>query len=218
MPTTKVLLIRHGQTDANRSRVFQGQMGAGLNARGQAQAHLLAERLAAANVHLDALYSSDLQRAWETAEIVGQRLGMTPIPELGLREVFLGAWQGLSYNEVAQQFPDEWAAWRRGEDLRRGGGENYVDLQTRIMATLDRLVRAHDGATLGVVSHGAAIKLFVAGVLGIDMARLPYFHVASNTAVSVLAREPDGDWDLLIWNDARHLPDDPLAGAFLEDA
>ncbi|MFN8471662.1 MAG: histidine phosphatase family protein [Anaerolineae bacterium] len=218
MPTTKILLIRHGETDANRGRVFQGQTGLGLNARGKAQAQLLADRLATANMKLDALYSSDLQRAWETAEFVGTRLDVCPIPEPGLREVFLGAWQGLSYDEVAQQFPDEWTAWRRGEDLRRGGGENYVDLQTRMMTTLDRLVRAHSGATLGVVSHGAAIKLFVAGVLGIEMARLPYFHVASNTAVTVVAREPDGDWDLLIWNDARHLPNDPLAEAFLEDA
>ncbi len=218
MTTTTLLLMRHGETDANRLGVYQGHRGVGLNERGRDQARRLAERLHRAEVRLDALYASDLQRAFETAQAVGARLGIAPIPDSGLREINVGAWAGLSNREVAERFPDEWAAWRRGEDVRRTGGENYADLQARLTAALDRLARAHPGGTLGIVSHGAAIKLFVAAVLGIGMDRLRFFHVVANTSVSVVTRTDDGPWDLVIWNDARHLPDDPLAGIVLEDA
>jgi broad specificity phosphatase PhoE len=215
---TTILLIRHGETDANRDRIYQGQVGAGLNAAGREQARLLADRLLAADVRPEFLYTSDLHRATETAAILGDRLGLVPIPLQGLREIFLGAWQGLSYREVAAQFPDEHRAWSAGEDVRRGGGENYADLQARMSMTMDRLAADHPHATLAVVSHGAAIKLFIAGILGIGFDKLPFFHVVSNTGISVVQRDGDRPWDLLLWNDARHLPHDPLAHLFLEDA
>ena len=218
MTTTTIFLIRHGETDANRNQVYQGQAGHGLNALGRDQALRLGARLAEAGIHFNALYSSDLARAFETAEIVGDCVGLTPIPERGLREVYLGTWQGLSYTDVEVQFPDEVAAWRRGEDIRRGGGESYADLQARMLATLDRLALGHAGGVVGAVSHGAAIKLFIAAVLGIPMAHLHYYHVVVNTAVTVVRRVERGPWDILVWNDARHLPDDPLAGALIEDA
>ena len=218
MSHTHIVLIRHGETDANRGRIFQGQTGLGLNSRGREQAQLLGARLKQTDLRLDALYASDLNRAWETAEIVGDYVGLTPMAEPGLREVYLGAWQGLSYEEAAAQFADEWAAWRRGEDVRRGGGENYTDLQTRMLTTLERLARAHPDQTIACVSHGAAIKLFVAGVLGIPFTRLHAYHVMSNTGVCLVNFHPDAGWELMTVNDTRHLPDDPLAGLFIEDA
>lgn len=215
---TTVLLIRHGETDANRNGVFQGQAGAGLNLKGREQARRLAERLVATDCRIDYLYTSDLQRAAETADIIGAYLNKTPLPDAGLREIYLGTWQGLSKAQVSDLYPEQVAAWLRGEDVRRGGGENYADLQVRMTTTLRRLVERHPGATLGVVSHGAAIKLFIAGVLGITTDYLPYFHVVFNTGVSVLRFSDQGRWDLMLWNDSRHLPHDPLAGAMLEDA
>ena len=218
MITTTIFLIRHGETDANRNQVYQGQAGDGLNALGREQALRLAARLADVGVRFDALYSSDLARAFETAEIVGDCLRVTPIPEPGLREVYLGAWQGLSYTDVEAQFPDEVAAWRRGEDIRRGGGESYADLQARMLATLDRLALGHAGGVVGAVSHGAAIKLFIAAVLSIPMTHLRHYHVVVNTAVTVVRRVEGEPWEMLVWNDARHLPGDPLGGALVEDA
>lgn len=218
MTTTTIFLIRHGETDANRSRLYQGQAGSGLNERGREQAARLGSRLRSTGVRLDALYASDLARAFETAAIVGDCLGLAAMAEVGLREVFLGSWQGLSYTDVEAQFPDEVAAWRRGEDIRRGGGESYSDLQARMLVTLDRLAATHSGGVIGAVSHGAAIKLFIAAVLAIPLSHLRYYHVVANTAVTVVQRHGGGPWDLLIWNDARHLPDDPLAGTWIEDA
>src|SRR6202020_809574 len=100
----------------------QGQLGLGLNALGREQAALLRARLPRAAVRPSELVPSDLDRARETAEILAAALGLTPLADPDLREVYLGRWQGLSYTEIAERFPDEWAAWRAGHDVRRGGG------------------------------------------------------------------------------------------------
>ena len=195
MSKTRLLLVRHGETDDNKNLVFQGQLGRGLNALGREQAALLA---------------SDLDRARETAEILGHALGLTPSPDPDLREVYLGAWQGLSYAEIAARFPDEWAAWRAGKDIRRGGGETYAELGERVIRSLERLADAHPGATVLVVSHGAALKSFVAHVLGLRSEGMRAFRVQANTGVTVVERD-EGMWRLLVWNDEAHLHDAVLA-------
>src|SRR5687768_15102812 len=140
MASTKLLLIRHGETDDNHNRIFQGQGGEGINARGREQAKRLAARMSgapfgvtggpvekSAAARLDVLYCSHLVRARETADILGEAFALTPIEEPGLCEVDLGAWQGLDDDEVALRFPDEWEAWRCGRDIKRGGGESYAE-------------------------------------------------------------------------------------------
>jgi probable phosphoglycerate mutase len=205
---TRLLLIRHGETDDNHSRVFQGQGGRGLNARGRDQARRLAERFARIGLRAAALYCSDLERARETADLLSGTLGLAPIADPALREVHVGAWQGLGYEEIATRYPDEWDAWRRGIDFKRGGGETYAELGDRVAAAIDRIALAHPGETVGIVSHGAAIKVFVGRVLGLDTAALRRYRVASNTGVTLVER--DGEIDtLMIWNDASHL-EDPL--------
>lgn len=212
MSSTKLLLIRHGETDDNHNRVFQGQGGCGLNARGRDQSARLAARLGHARIKLDVLYCSDLDRARETAEIIGRDVGLTPVADAALREVYLGAWQGLRDSEIAERFPDEWAAWQGGRDIKRGGGESYAELSTRVVGALDRLSSAHAGQVLGIVSHGASIKTFVAHVLGLGFDRLRSFQAAANTSVNLVERDSRGAYRLVVWNDAAHLHD-PLAQA-----
>jgi probable phosphoglycerate mutase len=205
--STKLLLIRHGETDDNHNRIFQGQGGEGLNARGREQAKRLATRMSAPQrVHLHALYCSDLARARETAEILGEALGLSPIEEPAVREVDLGAWQGLDDDEVALRFPNEWDAWRNGRDIKRGGGETYAELQARVAGALERIIDKHRGQAVGVVSHGAAIKVFVAHVLGLPLSRLRFFMAATNTALNLFEIDERGA-KLVIWNDAAHLRD-----------
>jgi len=205
--STKLLLIRHGETDDNYNRIFQGQGGEGLNARGREQAKRLAARLSAPQrIHLDALYCSDLARARETADILGEALGLSPAALPGIREVDLGAWQGLDDDEVALRFPDEWDAWRNGRDIKRGGGESYAEVQDRVASTLQRLIQNHRGQAIGAVSHGAAIKVFVAHVLGLPLERLRFFMAATNTALNLFEIDERGA-KLVIWNDAAHLRD-----------
>lgn len=207
MRSTKLLLVRHGETDDNKNLVFQGQTGRGLNARGRDQAARLAARLVATGIRATSLHASDLDRARETAEILGRAIGLDPSLDPDLREVFLGTWQGLSHAQIAERFPDEWAAWQRGEDIRRGGGETYVDLGERMARAVDRIADARPGEAGIVVSHGAAIKVLVARVLGVGAAGLRAYRVSSNTGVSVVERTEAGTWRLLAWNDASHLGD-----------
>jgi len=208
MAKTKLLLIRHGETDDNHRRVFQGQGGHGLNARGREQATLLAARFARVGLRASALYCSDLARAQETADLLAGTLKLQPIADPALREVHVGAWQGLGYEEIAVNFPEEWEAWRRGVDFKRGGGETYAELGVRVAGSLSGIAAAHAGETVVIVSHGAAIKVFVGRVLGLDAVGLRRYRVASNTGVTLVEREGEVD-TLLIWNDASHL-EDPL--------
>jgi probable phosphoglycerate mutase len=207
MSSTRLVLIRHGETDDNRALVFQGQAGRGLNARGRDQAARLAARLASARVRLDALYCSDLERARETAEILGAANALQPVADAELREVDLGAWQGLTRAEVQARYPEEWAAWRSGVDVPRGGGETYATLGARVSRALLRLVERHAGGAVAVVSHGAAIKTFAARVLRIEPAGMRAFQVPTNTGVCLIEHEADGSYRLVVWNDAAHLGD-----------
>jgi broad specificity phosphatase PhoE len=208
MAKTKLLLIRHGETDDNHRRVFQGQGGRGLNARGREQATLLAARFARVGLRASALYCSDLERAQETADLLAGALKLRPLADPALREVHVGTWQGLGYEEIAASFPEDWEAWRRGVDFRRGGGETFAELGDRVAAALDGIAAAHVGETVVVVSHGAAIKVFVGRVLGLDAVGLRRYRVASNTGVTLVEREGGVD-TLMIWNDVSHL-EDPL--------
>lgn len=208
LKTTRLLLVRHGETDDNSRRIFQGQGGRGLSARGREQAAQLAARFARVGLRASALYCSDLERARETADLLSSTLGLAPIADPALREVDVGAWQGLGYEEIAARHPEEWAAWKRGVDFKRGGGETYAELGDRVGAAIDRIVATHEGEAVVIVSHGAAIKVFVGRVLGLDAVGLRRYRVASNTGVTLVEREGGVD-NLSIWNDASHL-DDPL--------
>jgi probable phosphoglycerate mutase len=209
MKKTRLLLVRHGETDDNRNLVFQGQLGLGLNALGREQAALLAARLARGAERPAVLVASDLDRARETAEILGLALGLVPALDPDLREVYLGAWQGLSFTEIAARFPDEWSAFRSGRDIRRGGGETYAELGERVSRALTAVADAHPGRTSLVVSHGAALKSFVARMLGVGSEGMRAFSVQANTGVTVVERN-EGLFRLLAWNDDAHLRDPVL--------
>lgn len=210
MARTRLLLVRHGETDDNKNLVFQGQLGLGLNDLGREQAGRLAMRLSSTRERPVALVTSDLDRARETAEILGRTLELSPSHDPDLREVYLGAWQGLTYSAITERFPDEWAAWRAGRDIRRGGGETYAELGERVSRAMLRIAQDHPGATSVVVSHGAALKSFIARVLGLGSEGMRAFRVQGNTGVTVVERDDDV-WRLLVWNDEAHLHDAVLA-------
>ena len=198
-----LLLARHGETDDNARLIFQGQGGGPLNARGRAQAERLASRLAKS---VDLIVSSDLLRAKETAEHVRRASGVEIVFDREIREIDVGAWTGLAYDEVERRFAEEWAAWRAGLDVARGGGETYAGLATRVSSALRRIARDHVGKRVLVVSHGAALRSAVCVALGIS----PSFHAPlagmHNTALSSL-RYDDEKFHLVSYNDVAHLHD-----------
>ncbi len=196
-------LVRPGETDDNARLVFQGQGGHGLNARGRAQAKRLAERMTRAR--LAAIVSSDLERAVETAAIVGAACGIPSTSDEGLREVALGAWTGLSHDEVAARYPDEWAAWSAGLDVRRGGGETYAELAARVDVAIHRIAAAATKDPVLVVSHGGAIKSWVATILGVSAEGLRALGGVGNTGLGIVEIDARRRVRLHAWNDTAHL-------------
>ena len=143
---TTILLARHGETEWNRIGRYQGWADPPLNETGHVQARTLAEQLR--SMPFDAVYSSDLRRARETAEIVAGPHGVPVIVDPGLREVNVGAWSGLTRAEVERRFPG-------GE---RPGGETREQHAERVLAAAERIARAHPGQRILLVSHGGTMR------------------------------------------------------------
>ena len=155
-----ILLARHGETEENRERRFQGQKDVPLNDRGREQARALAAQ--AAGEGLAALYTSPLIRARETAEIVAERIGLEPRADDRLKEVDVGEWQDRLKDDVAREDPDGWAAFRAaGEDFRFPGGESLAEQQERVIAALVDITQRGDLPAL-VVCHRGVIRCALA--------------------------------------------------------
>jgi broad specificity phosphatase PhoE len=155
-----VVLARHGETNDNRPPPrFQGWTDTPLNDTGRRQARELAEKLASEEI--SSLWASDLSRARETAEIVGARIGMTPLLDWRLREGARGRWEGHLFEEIEREEPELYAAWRRGgADFRFPGGESLLDQQQRVMASLSD-IHARGPLPGLVVCHGGSIRVML---------------------------------------------------------
>jgi broad specificity phosphatase PhoE len=163
---TTLLLARHGESDWNRARRWQGHADRPLTDLGRRQARELAERLA--DVELDAVYSSDLRRASETADIVArsQGLDVTTMPEL--REVDVGSWSGLTRTEAEERFPEAYVRWTAGAE-GWDDGETYEELAARVVGAVHEIAEDLPGDRVLVVAHGGSIRVIHAAALGIDV-------------------------------------------------
>jgi broad specificity phosphatase PhoE len=162
---TRLLLARHGETDWNAGYRFQGHADPPLNATGRAQARELAAMLA--DRSFAAVYASPLRRAFETAEIVAAPHGLRAVAVEGLREVDVGAWQGLTRDEVEARFPEQftrWLAFGEGWD----DGETYEEMGRRVVTALLELASRHEGETVLGVTHGGPIRAAIAFARGIS--------------------------------------------------
>jgi broad specificity phosphatase PhoE len=163
---TELLLVRHGETDWNRERRFQGHADQPLNETGREQAHALAAELAGEEI--DVVYTSDLARASETAEIIGARLGLDVVALRELREMDVGEWQGLSWPEIEERYPKgarEWHEHGHGWEF----GETYDQLGERILAALRRIAADHPAERVLVVAHGGAVRVTRAYLEGVSV-------------------------------------------------
>src|SRR3954447_11409482 len=206
MRVTRVLLARHGETDWNREGRWQGQTGPGLNDLGRIQARSLADRLA--REPIDAVYTSDLPRALETAGILAERIGLTPIEEPGLREVDVGSWAGLTREEVRRRDPSGYERWVSGEAGWQGG-ETYEDMHRRAVDAISRLVERHAGGTIAAVAHGGVVRAIAAHAAGLERHDRRRVGGAANCSLTVVQTGIDGRLSLVSFNDTGHLPAEP---------
>jgi broad specificity phosphatase PhoE len=184
---TTIFLARHGESDWNVEKRFQGHSDRPLTNRGREQAHALADLVASEEI--DAVYTSPLSRARETAEIVAVRAGLEPIALPELREVDTGSWSGLSRVDVEARFPEGFARWRSGgsgwED-----GETYEEMAERVIGALRTIAEDHPDGRVLVISHGGPIRAIHAAAEGVaidDYRRLK--PVEPNARLSTVAVE-----------------------------
>ena len=182
----RVLLLRHGRTAWNAERRYQGQADPPLDAVGRRQAVEVAGLVAA--LRPDVLVSSDAVRARQTAEAISAVAGVAMQLEPRLRERSLGHWEGLTRDEVAERYPDEFADWLAGRDVSRRGGESRVDVARRALAAFEALPQV-DTAVL--VTHSATAMALCNALLGIDQ-QIHVLGPLANCHWSELAEAPEG--------------------------
>lgn len=200
--TTRLCLIRHGETEWNAERRIQGQIDITLNALGRQQARAAGRNLRDSG--LRALYASDLRRAWETAELIGAALNLTPQPEPGLRERDYGVFAGLTYAEAEAKHPAAYAAFAgRNADYAFVNGESLKTLYDRVTQTLLRLAAKHAGESIGVVLHGGGLDVANRFARALPL-ETPRDFLIPNAGLNWLSVH-DGDWRIECWGDTAHL-------------
>jgi broad specificity phosphatase PhoE len=188
---TELILVRHGETDWNRENRFQGRADPPLNALGRTQSAELADALVGEAIAR--VYTSPLRRAAETAGIVADRLGLEVEPLEPLQEIDVGAWSGLTREEVAATFPAEYARWLERAPHGFENGETYEQLAARVVPAIRDLAARHPSETVLVVTHGGPSRVLQAHAAGIDYAEARRREtVLANCAVCRFAVE-NGD-------------------------
>jgi 2,3-bisphosphoglycerate-dependent phosphoglycerate mutase len=199
---TKLLLVRHGRTAWNAEGRIQGQMDIALDAVGGQQARQVAGRVH--GLHLDAIYTSPLRRARETAEAIGARLSLPVTCDDRLMEYHFGVVSGLTWGEVVAQHPElvrRWAddAWA----VPIEGSEGRMNFAARVKAAMDDLIARHPDQHVAVIAHGGTFNVYLAKMLGLDLKRRHPFHFGNASLSSVEVK--DGVFDVHFLNDTCHV-------------
>lgn len=202
---TRILFVRHGETDWNVKRIIQGWKGTSLNALGRRQARLMAARVAGMGLKIDRLLSSDLGRARQTAEILGKRLKQGLHLEPLLRERRFGEWEGKRIEQILDGF-------KLGPKTRKDpflafdpkGGETMAVFAKRMQKFLDQCIKLYPGQTLAAVSHGGPVR--IAACLATGIKPKVYYRLGrpGNVSLSLLSHQ-GGVWWMEYYNDMSHL-------------
>lgn len=176
-PHTRIHLIRHGQVVGHDQPRYNGQTDVALTDVGIEQYHRLKDRLAGEPV--SACYTSDLTRCTTGAEIICSKLGIEPVRRSELRELNIGIWEGLTWQEIQSGWPEEWQA--RLADLvnyRVPNGENLLDVESRVMPVINEIVERHQGQEVLVVGHGGVNRVVLLNAIGAPLKGM--FNIEQN--------------------------------------
>ena len=200
--TTRVIMVRHGESLGNAEGFFAGQTDIPLTSLGRLQAERTAEYLR--NRKIDRIFSSDLIRSMQTAEPTAAH-GLEIVPEVGLREIFGGEWEHMPYQEVFERFPNSRAIWKEHIGLAcPDGGESVAHVAERVRETVERLVDENRGTCIALFTHALPIRsmgCFWQGIPIAEMERLPW---VTNAAVTEAEYLPDGQVRLICYGYDQH--------------
>ncbi|GAA4559486.1 bifunctional RNase H/acid phosphatase [Planotetraspora kaengkrachanensis] len=201
---TSLILLRHGETRLSVDKRFSGLGDPSLTDVGLAQAEAVASRLSRKPYEIDAIVSSPLTRARQTAEAVAARTGVAVSVEEDLRETDFGAWEGHTFAEIQKRWPRELAAWLADPEVAPPGGESFATTALRVERARARIIEAHQGRTVLVVSHVTPIKLLVRSALDAPPQAL-YRMYLDLACLSVIDYYADGPCVMRSFNDTAHL-------------
>ena len=208
MQATRVYLIRHGATQRTAENRFSGAVGVDLSEEGRMQADMLGERLR--RDRIDALYSSSLSRALQTAEIIGTRCGLATTTIDALREIDHGHWEGLTRADVEERFPGEYQAWEEDPfTFAPEGGETGVAVLARALPALRAIVMDHPGQNVVIVSHKATIRILLSSLLGFDERGYRDRLDQAPACLNVLDFRDAVHVRLMLFNDTSHYSESP---------
>ena len=203
---TTFLLIRHGESESNLKRFFAGQCDVALTPLGHQQARCTADFIAA-NYHVDAIYASDLQRAYDTGIHIASCFGLPVHSEPGLREIFAGQWQEKTFNELQTDYADSYNRWLT--DIGNAccpEGESVAQVAQRVYDTICRIAEENPGKTVAIVTHATPIRTLQWRISGQPLSHMKQITWISNASVSELRWDAGALTPVRISQDA-HLAD-----------
>lgn len=201
---TKIYVVRHAEAEGNIYRRVQGHYNGYVTENGYRQIDALAERFK--DVHIDAVYSSDLFRTQKTAEAIYKDRGIPFHVHPELREINLGIWEGIPWGELIYSSPKEYDAWTNTpHEFSVEGGETYAETYARIKAFIDKLVLENPNKDIAVVSHGGAIRALLCGLIYGDVLHLNDIGWCDNTAVACIEADENLNYNVIYKNDNSHL-------------
>jgi probable phosphoglycerate mutase len=207
MEATRIIAVRHGETAWNVDARIQGQLDIGLNDTGRWQARRVGEALAAEEI--TAVYSSDLGRAHQTAQSISEVKGIPVIADEGLRERSFGIFEGKTFDEIHEAWPDHAHNWRKRipEWQPPDGGESLLELRARVTRTMQELAARHPGEQIVVVAHSGVLDTLYRIATGQEV-NSPRTWELPNGAINRLLWTPEG-FTLVGWSDTQHLDHEP---------
>lgn len=201
---TRIYVVRHAEAEGNLYRRVQGHYDGYVTENGYRQIEALADRFR--DVHVDAVFTSDLFRTQKTAEAIYRNKNIPHFVCPELREINLGIWEGVPWGELIYTSPDEYDAWTNfPHKFAVKGGETYAETYIRIKAYLDKIVLKNPNKDIAVVSHGSAIKALLCGIMYGDMLHLNDIGWCDNTAVSCIEADEHLNYKVVFKNDNSHL-------------
>ncbi len=189
---TRLILVRHGETDWNAEGRYQGQADPPLNRRGREQAQALAAALQQKGV--DVIYSSPLKRAWQTAEVVARAVRAPLFPEPRLMEIHQGEWEGKRVGEIAREYPQTFHQWEEDPWATQiPGGETLAEVQQRVYAAADDILARHPGKTVVLVTHRTPIAMLKIRYQGLDPTQVRKIELPNTFWEEILVPTPSDE-------------------------